>query len=162
LEVAVEKIIARGAEEKIGEAAEIVFEGLLVEGDAGQTEKIIFEIVEVPGDGLAVEAGDGIADAVVEVAGGFYLEAWENGDYFSVGFDDLGRDRCALAIFREEFEERGVTEVFFEVGALVEIFGVNFWDGEIVFAKMPGEGEEGGVFFADVVQDADCGARARA
>src|SRR5580693_2440747 len=33
LEVAVEEIIARGAEEEIGEAAEIVFDGLLVEGN---------------------------------------------------------------------------------------------------------------------------------
>ena len=37
LEVAVEEIIARGAEEKIGEAAEIVFESLLVERDAGKS-----------------------------------------------------------------------------------------------------------------------------
>jgi hypothetical protein len=35
LKIAVEKIIARGAEKKIGEAREIVFEGLLVERDAG-------------------------------------------------------------------------------------------------------------------------------
>src|SRR3989441_7149757 len=42
LEVAVEKVIARGAEEEFGKAAEIVFEGLLVEGNAGETKKIVF------------------------------------------------------------------------------------------------------------------------
>jgi hypothetical protein len=113
LEVAIEEVIARGAEEEIGEAAEIVFKGLLVERDAGEAEKIVFEIVEVPGDGLAIEAGDGIADGVVEVAAGFDLKAGEDGDHFAIGIDDLGRDGAALAVFREKFEERGVAEVFF-------------------------------------------------
>src|SRR5713101_8499352 len=74
LEVAVEKVIARGAEEEFGEAAEIVFEGVFVEGDAGEAEEIVFEIVQIPGDGLAIEAGDGIADNVVQIAAGFDLE----------------------------------------------------------------------------------------
>jgi hypothetical protein len=160
LEVAVEKIIAGGAEEKIGEAIEIVFERMLVERDAGEAEKIIFEIVEIPGDGLAVEAGDGVADAVIEIAGGFDLKAREDGNDFFVGFDDLRGDGAALAILGEEFEERGIAKVFFDVGAICEIFGVDFGDGEIVFAEMFGEGEEGGVFFANVVEDADGGARA--
>lgn len=158
LEVAIEEIIARGAEKEIGEAGEIGFERVLVEGNAGEAKKIVFEIVEIPCDGLAIEAGDGIADGVVEVAAGFDLEAREDGDDFFVGFDDRGRDGGALAIFGEEFEEGGVAEVFFEIGAVIEIFGVDFWDGEIVAAEMFGEGEESGVFFADVVENADGGA----
>jgi len=160
LKIAIEKIIARGAEEEIGEAAEIVLERVLVEGNPGEAEKIIFEIVQVPGDGLAIEAGDGIADGVIQIAGGFDLEARQDGDDFAIGFDNWWSDGRALAILGEEFEERSVAEVFFEVGAVVEIFGVNFWDGEIVAAEMFGEREEGGVFFADVVKDADGGARA--
>ena len=66
LKITVEKIITRGAEQEIGEPAKIVFEGMLVERNAGEAEKIIFEIVEVPSDGLAIEAGDGIADGVIE------------------------------------------------------------------------------------------------
>jgi hypothetical protein len=160
LEVAVEKIIARGAKKKIGEAAEILFERVLVERNTGEAEKIVFEIVEVPGDGLAIETGDGITDGVIEVARGFDLEAREDGDDFAIGFDDLGSDGAALAIFGEKFEEGGAAEVFFNVGAAREIFGVDFGDGEIVFAEVFGEGEEGGVFFADVVEDADGGERA--
>src|SRR5580704_7336926 len=108
LKIAVEKIVARGAEKKIGEAAEIVFERVLVERDAGEAEKIVFEIVEIPGDGLAIEAGDGIADGVVEIAAGFDLEAREDGDDLFVGFDDLRSDGAALAIFGEKLEESGV------------------------------------------------------
>ena len=34
-----------------------------------------------------------------------------------IGFDDLRSDGAAGAIFREKFEEAGVAEVFFDVGA---------------------------------------------
>src|SRR6266705_1014971 len=45
LKVAVEEEIAFGAEQKFGQALEIVFERLFVERDAGEAEEIIFEIV---------------------------------------------------------------------------------------------------------------------
>src|SRR2546430_14552613 len=45
LKVAIEKIIARGAEKEFGEAAEVVFQSLFIEGDAGEAKKIVFEIV---------------------------------------------------------------------------------------------------------------------
>lgn len=157
LEIAIEEIIARGAEKEIGETGEVFFKGMFVERDAGKAEKIIFEIVEIPGDGLAIETGDGIADFVVEVAGGFDLETREDSDDFAVSFDDFGGDACGGTIFCKEFEESGVAEVFFEVSAVGEIFGVDFGDGQAVAAKMLGEFEEGGVFFADVVEDADGG-----
>ncbi len=160
LEIAVEKIITRGAKQEIGEPAEIVFEGVLVERNAGETQKVIFEIVEVPSDGLAIEASDGIADAVIEIAAGFDLKAWQDGYDFAIGFDNLGRDSGALAVFREQFEERGVAEVFFEVRAVIESFGIDFRDGEAMTAEMFGEGQKGGVFFLDVVENADGGAGA--
>jgi hypothetical protein len=50
---------------------------------------------------------------------------------------------------------------FFERNS-IEIFGVDFRDGEAVAAKMFGEGQKGGVFFADVIENADGGARAGA
>lgn len=109
---------------------------------------------------MAIEARDGITNGVVEIAAGFDLEARENSDDFFVGFDDLRSNGSALAIFREKFEERGVAEIFFDIGAFGEIFGVDFRDGKIVFAEMFGEGKEGGVFFADVIENADGGARA--
>ena len=104
---------------------------------------------------MAVEAGVGVADGVVQIAAGFDLEAREDGDDFAIGFDGLGRDGCGGTIFCEEFVEGGVAEVFFEVGAVVEIFGVNFGDGEAVAAKVFGEFHEGDVFFTDAVKDAD-------
>src|SRR5690348_8757978 len=42
LEITIEKEIARGLEEEIGEAAEVVFESVFVERNPGQTEKIVF------------------------------------------------------------------------------------------------------------------------
>jgi len=155
LEVAIEEIVAWGGEEEFGKAAEIVFECLLVEGNAGEAEEIVFEIVEVPSDGLAVEAGVRIADGIIQVAGGFDLEAREDADDFAIGFDDIGCNVSGGAIFGEEFEESGVAKVFFEIGAVVEVFGIDFRDGQAMAAEMFGEFEEGDVFFTDVVEDAD-------
>src|SRR5713101_228379 len=104
LEVAVEKIIARRTEKKFGETSEIFLKGMFVEGDAGEAEEIVFEIVQVPGDGLAIETGIGIADAVIQIAAGFDLEARENGDNFAIGFDYFGSDLLAGAILGKEFE----------------------------------------------------------
>ena len=98
LEIAVEKIVARSAEEKFGEMREIVFESLLVEGDSGEAEEIIFEIVEVPGDGLAIETRARVGDLVVEIARGFGLKPREDGGHFFVGGDDGRGDFGAVAI----------------------------------------------------------------
>ena len=120
LEIAIEKIIAGGVQQELGQASEVDFEGLLlVERHAGEAEKIVFEVVEVPGDGLAIEAAARIADFVVQVASGFDLKAGQHGHDLAIGFDHMRRDVLALAIPGEEFEKRGVAEVFFQIGALV-------------------------------------------
>src|SRR5256885_3823712 len=92
LKVAVEEKIAFGAEKKLGETLEIVFEQLFVERDAGEAEEIIFEIVEVPDDGLAIETAARVADGVVEIAAGFDLEFWQGFDNFAIGVDNGRRD----------------------------------------------------------------------
>jgi len=157
LKIAIEEIVAWRGEEKFGEAVELEFESVLVEGDAGKAEKRVFELVKVQGDGLTVETGDGIADGIVEIAASFDLKARENGDDSPIGVDDWLRDGITLAILREELEERGVAEILFEVSASIEILGVDFGDRKAVTAKVLRESEEGGVFFADVVEDADGG-----
>src|SRR5260370_40747251 len=82
------------------------------------------------------------------------MEGREHGDNLAIGFDDLGRNVLAGAVFGEEFEERGVAEVFFKICAVAEVFGVNFRNGKTVAAKMFGEYEEGGVLFADAIENA--------
>src|ERR1035437_2007112 len=79
LKVAIEKIIRLGGQQKLGEAAEIMLQRLFVERDAGQTQKIILEIVQIPGDGLAVEAGPRIADLVIQIPAGLDLKTRQLG-----------------------------------------------------------------------------------
>src|SRR5712692_944741 len=155
LEVTVKKVVARSAEEEFNEAVEIVFEGLFVEGDAGEAKKIVFEIVQIPGDGLAVEAGDGIADFVIQIAAGFHLESGQHGDNLAVRFDHWGGNDFTSAVFGKEFEKGGVAEVFFKVGTVAEVFSVDLRNGKAVAAKVFGEFEESGVFFGDAVENAD-------
>ena len=155
LEIAIEKIIAAGAQQELRQAAEVVFQRLFIEGDAGEPEKIIFEITQIPGDGLAVEAGARIAYAVVQIAAGFDLKARQHGHDFAIGFHRLGRNLPAAAMLREKFKERGVPKVFFEISAVTQIFAINFRHRQPVPAKMPGEFEEGDVLFAHVIEHAN-------
>ena len=104
---------------------------------------------------MAVEAGDGIANVVIQIAARFDLEAGQDSNHFAIGFDDLRSNVFASAILGEEFEERGVAEVFLEIRTVAKIFSVDFRNGKAVTAKVFGEFEEGGVFFADVVENAD-------
>src|SRR5258706_8439379 len=92
LEVAVEKIIARGTEKKFGETSEVFFKGMFVEGDAGEAEKIVFEIVQIPGDGLAVRTGIWGADFGGQGPARFHLEGGRPGDHPALGFQGLGGD----------------------------------------------------------------------
>ena len=104
LEVAVEKVILRRAEQEFREAVEIVFERLLAEGNSGKAQEVVLEIVQIPGDGLAVETAAGIADRVVEVAGGVDLKARQHGDHFAIGLDDGRRDDFAGPIALQKVE----------------------------------------------------------
>src|SRR5882672_1701290 len=155
LEVAVKEVIARSAQQKFRQAAKIVFEGLLVEGDAGEAEEIIFEIVQIPGDGLAIETGDGITDTVVQIAACFDLKAGQHGDHFAISLDDWRSNVFTGAIFGKELEEGGIAEVFLEISTVAQVFGVDFRDGKAMAPKMFGELQESSVFFAHAVEDAD-------
>ena len=69
------------------QTAEIIFECLFIKGDPGQPQKIIFEVIQIPGNGLVIEARTGITDAVIHAAAGFDLETRQHRDDFLVGFD---------------------------------------------------------------------------
>src|SRR5258708_28130950 len=113
------------------------------------------ERVQDPGYGLRVEAEYGIEALVTQIATRFDLATRQHSNNFAVVLDDLGRNVFARAVFGEEFEKGGVAEVFLEIRAVVEIFGVNFRNRKAVATKMFGKFKEGGVFFADAVENAD-------
>ena len=151
----------RRGEQELGEAAEVVFEGLLAEGDSGEAEKVVLEVVEIPGNRLAIEAGAGIADFVVQIAPGFDLKAGQGCDNLSIRFDaQSGQMTSPVAIRAQEFEERDVAEVFLEVGICVPGLRRRFPERAAVSAKVAGELEEGYVLFAHRINDADGAATA--
>src|SRR5690242_453660 len=55
LKISIKEIFAGGAQQEFGQTDEIVFKGLFVERDSCEPEKIIFEIIQVPGNRLAIE-----------------------------------------------------------------------------------------------------------
>src|ERR1700758_5563009 len=58
LKIAIEEVVALGAQQKFRKAVKIVLERLLVKRNACEPQEIVFEVVQIPGDGLAIEAGD--------------------------------------------------------------------------------------------------------
>src|SRR5579862_8938703 len=65
LKVTIQKVVARSLEQKIAQQTKIFLESAFAKRNTGKPQKIIFEIVQVPGNGLLVEAANGIASAVI-------------------------------------------------------------------------------------------------
>src|SRR5882762_1997266 len=155
LEVAIQKVIVGGAQQELGQAAEVVLQRLFVEGDASQSEKIVFEIIQIPGDGLAIETGARIAHFVVQIPAGFHLKPRQNGDHFAIRIDHLRSNALAGAMFREELIKCRVAQVFLEIGALGQIVRINLRHRQTVPVKVPGEFEKRDVLFPHTIQNAN-------
>src|SRR5271165_414151 len=155
LEIAIEKVVPVRAQQELCEAAKVVLQRLLVERDAGEAEKVILEIIQIPGDRLAVETAPRIADFVIQVACGLNLEAGKHAHDLAIRLDYFGLDGFAGAVLRKEFKERGVAEILLDIRAVAQVLGVYLRHRETVPPKMPGEFEEGAIFFADMVQNAN-------
>src|ERR1700687_6158433 len=132
-----------------------MFQCLLVEWDAREPEKVILEVVQVPCDGLAVEARARITDFVVQIATRFDLKPRQHGNNFAIGRDCLGSDGRAVTMIGEKFKKRGAAKVFFEISSMAQIFGINFRHRQTAAAKVPGKFEEGDILFAHVIQNAN-------
>src|SRR5436305_2897001 len=155
LEITVEKIIAVGGQQEAGQAPKIIFQRLLIERDACETKKIIFEIVQVPGNRLAVKTAPRIANLVVQIAARLHLKARQHGNRLAVCLNYRRSNVVARAVLREKVKQRGVTQVFFQVSAMSQIFSINFRHGQAVTSKMPGEFQESYILFADVIANAN-------
>src|SRR6202140_5867574 len=54
LEIPIQKVVPSRTQQKFRQTAEIVFHRLLAEGNARQSQKIVFEIIQIPRDGLPI------------------------------------------------------------------------------------------------------------
>ena len=89
------------------------------------------------------------------------MEARKSFHNFAINVDNSGCDRSTRAVFAQKMKKSGVTEVFFEVSALVDGVTINLGNGKAVTAEVAREFKESEIFFADVIEDAD-GSRAGA
>src|ERR1700726_4525269 len=60
LKVTIKEIVAFRGHQEVGQPPEIVFQRLLTKGNTSETQKVIFEVVQIPSDRLTVKAADGI------------------------------------------------------------------------------------------------------
>jgi len=157
LEIPVKKVILTSCQQEFRETAEIALQRLLIEGYGGETEKIVLEVVEIPIDGLAIEAGAGVANRVVEVTTRFDLKTRQRGYNFAVNLYCWRSNDGAVAICAEEVVKSCVAQVFFKVGALAKVFAVDLGDGQAVEAEVAGEFEEGYILLANGAENSDGG-----
>ena len=61
----------------------------------------------------------------------------------------------AFAVLGKKLEERGVAQIFFEIGALLQVFCVDLRDRQAMPAKVPGKLQKGDILFANIVQNPD-------
>ena len=121
---------------------------------------MVFEIVEVPKDGLSVESTARIGHREVHV-GTTLLDGSEVGEGFFIVCQHLGVESPTLPFLVEkEPIESLVAEVLLEVETMVIIDGVEFGHRKSFGMEMSGVGEECFVF-ADVVVDAADGGFSR-
>ena len=104
LKVAIEEVLVGSGEQELRQAAEVLLQGLFAKRDSGQTQKVIFEIIQVPSDGLAIETRPRVADFVIQIASSLDLKARQDGQGFSVGFNDSGGNPLTGTIFRKELK----------------------------------------------------------
>ena len=155
LEISIEKVIAAGAQQKLRQAAEIVLQRLLIESNSSQSEEVVLEVIEIPRNRLPVKAGTRITHLVVQIAPGFDLKPRQKGNDVAIGRNRLGGDNPTVSMRRKKLKKRGVAQIFFEIGAMIQIFSVNLGHRQTVPAKVPGKFEESYILFAHVIENAD-------
>ncbi|MNC86978.1 hypothetical protein D3C83_26710 [compost metagenome] len=88
LEVPVQEVIVIRVQQELRQAAEIVFQNLFIEGNSGELEKIVLKVVQVPGNGLTIEACPRVTHLVIETAARFDLESRQQFDHGPVSLDN--------------------------------------------------------------------------
>src|ERR1035437_8462528 len=156
LKIPVEKIVMAGAEQKLRQAGKVMFQRLFVEGYAGKPQEIILEIVQIPRDGLTIEAGARIAHFVIQIAACLNLETRQSCHDLAICFNRLQRDGLADTIHAEKIKECRVSQVFFQVGPLAQVLRINLRHRQSVPPKMPGKFEESDIFLAYRILNANC------
>src|SRR5256885_9395116 len=151
LKITIEKVVARGGEQEFRQAAEVIFQRLLVERNPGEPEEIIFEIIQIPRDGLPVKASNRIADLIVQIAAGLDLESRKQRDDSAICFDHLRCNVFSGAVFREELKKGRVAQIFLEIGARVHALLINFRHRETMAPEMLGKLEKRNIFFAHTI-----------
>ena len=116
LEITIEEIVLVRFQQTFDQRVEVVFEVQLVERDVGEFQEVVFEIVQVPLDGLPVEGRGGGADGKVEVFLSTKLDKRKLLKCFLEIVNDIVGNGARLGLAAGEVGEQGfVAEVVLHV-----------------------------------------------
>ena len=103
------------AQQELRKKREVVFQGLLIEWHTRKLQEVVLKVIEIPGNGLLIEARTRVADAVIQIAARLDLKTREEFDRRAIRFDNRWRNALAGPVARKELKERCVPEVLFQV-----------------------------------------------
>src|SRR5581483_554611 len=118
LEVPIEEVIPVRSQKEPGQPSKILFQSLFIEWNAGELEEVVFEVIQIPGNRLPVEAGSRITHSVVQIPAGLSLKKRQHGDNPSIGLHYLRGDPGPVAVPGEKFKEGRIAKILFKVGTL--------------------------------------------
>src|SRR5439155_10743046 len=75
LEISIKEVITRGRQQEIGQALKVILHRLFVERNSSEPQKVVLEVIQIPSNGLAIEAVARIAGVVIEIAPCLDLES---------------------------------------------------------------------------------------
>jgi hypothetical protein len=155
LEIAIEEVIVIRAEQKLRQASEVVLESLFIKRYAGKPEEIVFEVIEIPRNGLSIETRPRVANPVIQIPPCFDLELRQQSDGHSISFNHRFGDLSADSMTREKLEESCVSEIFLDVSAVLEVLSKNLGNRQAVPSKVFRKFDKRCIFFANVVKHPD-------
>ena len=126
-----------------------------LKGYAGKPQKIVFEVIQIPRDGLPVEDAARIAHAVIQIAPRLHLKPRQHGHHLAICLNRFRSDLRPVPLLGKKLEKCCVSQIFFQIRVVVQILGVNFRHGKPVLAKMPRKFQKRDVFFAPVIEHAN-------
>jgi len=139
LEIPEQEVVGALLKQVVSKPAEIIFQGLFVEGNAHQFEEVVLEVVEIPHHGVAVESGSGVALAEINAIPAFELQVDQA---FEAGFVESYHG-WIVGVTVYPVEKHDGAQVFQQVAVGLIVDGVDGWNRYAGFIKRCGERQKG-------------------
>ena len=134
-------------QQDVGHGLEIILQTVFLEVDACRLQKTIFEVVQVPQHGAAVEGGLRIALAEVQPFGALVLQDGQQADDLAEELEKFCGSLVFARLCAQLVEEERVAQVFLQIVEVVVGVRIHLGHGQALLAEVVGQVDERAVLF---------------